>query len=299
LLLSDLAVVEEVAMSGSITGAKRRREPEPPRTAARPPPQDPIFHGNLDALAAVLSQRTDLQHIHAVHGNLSPELAAEIAGVLADSSALQYLKIESCRADGASLIAVADAVAGTASLHTFAIKHTGAVRGWASALTRALRANTSMSELHIGGTIVYANEAAALAQAVGRHPTLGCVVLGAMRSPAVQSFLKGLADLGSGALEKLVLQSLAMEPQASCIDALCAVTRGGQVKCIEVDTALKSESIDQLLVELERDACTTTLDVGERLVLGAAQQARRHQVQQAAMLRHVESTPQPFIEMQA
>jgi hypothetical protein len=286
-------------MSGSITGAKRHREPEPPRTAARPPPQDPIFHGNLDALAAVLPQRADLQHIHAVHGHLTPELADKIAGQLAESSALQYLKIESCRADGASLIAVAEALARTASLQTFAIGHAGAVRRWAIALTKALQVNTSLSELHIEGTIVHANEAAALAQAVGRHPTLGCVVLGAMRSPAVQSFLKGLADLGSGALEKLVLQSLAMEPQASCIDALCAVIRGGQVKCIEVDTALKSESIDQLLVELERDACTTTLDVGERLVLGAAQQARRHQVQQAAMLRRFESRPQPVIEMQA
>lgn len=284
-------------MSGSITGAKRRREPEPPRTAARPPPEAPIFQGNLDALAAVLPRRADLQRIHAIHGKLTSELAAGIAGMLADSSALQYLKIEYCTADSASLIAIAKALARTASLQTFAIKHKGAVRRWAIALTAALKANTSLVDLQIEGTIVYANESAALASAAGQHPTLRHVTLGAMRSLPMEMFLKGLSTLNSGGLEKLTLRALAADPQEPCMSALCEVVRSGHVECIEIDTALKPGAINGLLDALESAACTTTLEVGECLVLSPAQQDRRRQAEQAAMSRSRDRCMQRVIEV--
>jgi hypothetical protein len=294
-----LPFVEEVAMSGSITGAKRRRDPEPHRTAARPPPQDPVFHGNLDSLAEVLPQRADLQDIHAVQGNLTPELAAGIARALAEPSALQSLKIDACEADDASLIAVAAALADTASLQTFAIGHTGAVRKWAAALTEALKVNTSLVDLRIEGTIVYANEAAALADAAGRHPTLRRVMLGAMRSPPLETFLEGLSALNDGGLERLTLRALAADPRASCISTLCDLVRSGRVECIEIDTVLKPQSIERLLEALESTACTTALEAGEHLVLSQALQARWSRAQLAAPSRRLESRPPPVIEMQA
>jgi hypothetical protein len=286
-----LPFVEEVAMSGSITGAKRRRDPEPARIVTRAPEQPLDFHGGTTALASALSKGADLRRIHVVGGDLSEALAEEIIKVVEGSSKLQHLKIGLCSADCDSLVAIAGALARTASLQSFAITHFSAVKGWAGALAKALAVNTSLVDLQIEGTIVQAAGAAALAKAAGRHQKLSHVTLAAMNFAPLAKFLTGLSTLDTGGLEKLTLCRLKENITSPCLDALCKMVQGERVKTLEMNTALAPRAVDRLLAALEGEARSTVLELGAGLVL-SDEQARRLRLQQPP------ATVQPSIEIQ-
>jgi hypothetical protein len=137
-----------------------------------------------------------------------------------------------------------------------------------------------------------------LAEAVGKHPTLSRVTLAAMKDGPLEKFLRGLAGLDTGGLEKLTLRDLGKGISGKCLDTLCSVVKRGRVKCLQVDTLLAPEQVDRLRDGLEQAAGSTSIEIGGQFVLTAAQTARLRPAQPAAVARSLDISLQPSVEIQ-